>query len=56
MTARCIIPPTPAFKVGSLYFVETVPGGFVAYDRYGFSWAADTMTFREYFKINMEMR
>ena len=51
MTARCIKPPTPAFKVGFLYYVETIAGGFVVYDRYGCAWAADTLLFRRYFQI-----
>ena len=51
MTARCIKPPTPAFIVNQTYGVETIPAGFVAYDRYGYAWAADTITFREYFRI-----
>ena len=51
MTARCIKPPTPAFKVGFLYYVETIAGGFVAYDRWGYSWAADTLLFRQYFQM-----
>ena len=52
MTARCIKPPTPAFIVYHTYCVETIPGGFVAFDDKGYSWAADTLTFREYFEMN----
>ena len=53
MTARCIKPPTPAFKTNHIYYVETIVAGFVAYDRYGYSWAADTLLFRQHFKIVM---
>ena len=31
MTALCLLPPTPAFKEGSLYECEPIPGGMVVY-------------------------
>ena len=35
MTALCLLPPTPAFKEGSLYECEPIPGGMVVYDNEG---------------------
>ena len=51
MTCRCIIQPTPAFKIGHIYPCECIIGGFVAYDDDGFAWAADTVEFYRCFQV-----
>ena len=51
MTYLCLRPPTPAFRIGYIYWGEVIPSGFVAYDDEGYSWAADTVTFRTHFTI-----
>ena len=46
MTALCLIPPTPAFKEGSLYECEPVPGGMAVYDNEGIAVVCDMRDFR----------
>ena len=51
MTALCLIPPTPAFKEGSLYECEPIPGGMVFYDNEGFAFVCDIGDFRRQFQV-----
>ena len=51
MTALCLLPPTPAFKEGSLYECEPIPGGMVVYDSEGFAFVCDAREFRRQFQV-----
>ena len=51
MTARCLLPPTPAFKEGSLYECEPIPGGMVVYDSEGFAFVCDMRDFQKQFQV-----
>ena len=51
MTALCLIPPTPAFKEGSLYECEPIPGGMVVYDNEGFAFVCDMRDFQKQFQV-----
>lgn len=51
MTALCLIPPTPAFKEGSLYECEPIPGGMVVYDSEGFAFVCDMRDFQKQFQV-----
>ena len=48
MTALCLLPPTPAFKEGSLYECEPIPGGMVVYDNEG---VCDMRNFQKQFQV-----
>ena len=50
MTALCLLPPTPAFKEGSLYERETILGGMVVYDNEGFAYVCDMRDFQKQFQ------
>ena len=51
MTALCLLPPTPAFKEGSLYECEPIPGGMVVYDSEGFAFVCDMRDFQKQFQV-----
>ena len=51
MTVLCLIPPTPAFKEGSLYECEPIPGGMVVYDNEGFAFVCYAREFQKQFQV-----
>ena len=51
MTTLCRLPPTPAFKEGSLYECEPIPGGMVVYDNEGSAFVCDMRDFQKQFQV-----
>lgn len=56
MTALCLLPHTPAFKEGSLYEREPIPGGMVVYDNEGFAYVCDIHSNFPYFFVSLGHR